>query len=73
MVRKKFPEKKLSDVAYDLRKGVTRRHWRVFGNVLAHRNRVPAAQLSYSDNVGGFHPTFSRKWRFAGFWRGLGT
>ena len=52
---------------------VTRRHRRVFGNVLAHRNRVRVAQLSYSNDVGGFHLSFSRKSRFTGFWRGLGT
>ena len=44
-----------------------------FGNVVAHRNRVWVAQLSYSDNVGGFQPSFSRKSRLTGFWRGLGT
>ena len=39
---------------------ITRRHRGVFGNVLAHRNRVRVAQLSYSDDVGGFHPSFLR-------------
>ena len=54
---------------------IARRHQGVFGNVLAHRNRVRGAQLSYSDDVGGFHPSFffSRKSRSTGFWRGLGT
>ena len=32
---------------------VTRRHWRVFGNVVAHGNRVRVAQLSYSEKIGG--------------------
>ena len=44
-----------------------------FGNVLAHRNRICVAQLSYSDNAGGFHPSFPGDSRFTGFWRGLGT
>ena len=52
---------------------ITWRHQGVFGNVLAHRNRVRVAKLSYSDDVGGFYPSFLRKSRFAGFWRGLGT
>ena len=52
---------------------ITRRHRGVFGNVLPHRNRVRVAELSYSDDVGGFHLSFLRKLRFTGFWRGLGT
>ena len=52
---------------------LTRRHRSVFGNVLARRNCVCVAQFSYSDDVGGFHLSFSRKSRFTGFWRGLGT
>ena len=52
---------------------VTGRYGAVFGNVLAHRNRVRVAQLSYSDDAGGFHLSFSRKSQFNGFWRGLGT
>ena len=39
---------------------VTWRHRVVFGNGLAHRNCVRLPQLSYSDNVGEFHPSFSR-------------
>ena len=52
---------------------VTRRHLRVLGDVLAHQNRVRVAQLSYSDDVGWFHLSFSRKSEFTGFLRGLGT
>ena len=37
---------------------ITRRHRGVFGNVLAHRNRVRVAQISYYDDVEGCHPSF---------------
>ena len=43
-----------------------------FGIFLAHRNRVCVAQISCSDDVGWFHPSFSRYSLFTGFCRGLG-
>ena len=46
---------------------VTRRHRGVLRNVLAHRNLVRVAHFSHPDNVGGFHPSFSRKSRFTVF------
>ena len=52
---------------------VTRPTRRFFGNVLAHWDCVRVAQLSYSDDVGWFHPSFPRKSRFTAFRRGLGT
>ena len=39
---------------------------------VAHRNRVRVAQLSLCHNVGWFYLSFSRNWRFAGFWRSGG-
>ena len=38
---------------------------------MAHRNRVRVAELSYCDNFGGVHPSFSRKRNllvFGGVW-----
>ena len=49
----------------------TRRHRGVFERILAHRKGVRVGQLSYSDDVWGFQPSFSRKSRFTGFWKGL--
>ena len=37
---------------------VTRRHRGVFGHVLAHRNRVRVAQVSYSDDLGSVIQVF---------------
>ena len=51
---------------------VTGRQGGVFGNVLAHRNRVHVAQLSYSDDVGGFHPSFFEKIAIYWFLEGSG-
>ena len=45
----------------------------IFGISLARRNRVRAAQLSCSNDVGWFHPFFFlRNSRLTNFWRGLG-
>ena len=44
-----------------------------FRDSLPHQNHVRVAHLCYFDDVGWFHPSFSRNSPFTGFWRGLST